>query len=123
MNVSLKRVYAPPAPGGGRHGDGMRILVDRLWPRGVRKADAHIDLWLRDIAPSPALRTWFGHDPEKWAEFRKRYRAELAEPPAQAALAELRALCRQGKVTLVFGARDEEHNHAVVLQRLLKRQA
>ncbi|HLU69484.1 MAG TPA: DUF488 domain-containing protein [Fibrobacteria bacterium] len=119
MNVSLKRVYAPPAPGGGRHGDGMRILVDRLWPRGVRKADAHIDLWLRDIAPSPALRTWFGHDPEKWAEFQKKYRAELKEPPAQAALAELRALCRQGKVTLVFGARDEEHNHAVVLQRLL----
>ena len=137
-HVFLKRAYDPYDPPASssssssassssgstsRHGDGTRVLVDRLWPRGVSKTKAHIDLWLRDIAPSTALRKWFGHDPDKWAEFQKKYRAELKEPPAQAALAELRALCRQGDITLVYGAHDEAHNQAVVLQRLLKRQA
>lgn len=119
MRVHLKRVYDPPAPGGGRGGDGTRILVDRLWPRGVTRAAARIDVWLRDIAPSTALRKWFDHDPDKWNDFRKKYRAEIADSPA---LRELCALCRNGKVTLIYAARDEKHNHAVVLQHLLQDQ-
>jgi len=113
MKVALKRAYEPPSPG-----DGTRVLVDRLWPRGVSKATARIDVWLKDVAPSTQLRKWFGHDPEKWAEFQQRYRAELKGSPA---LAELRKLARQGHVTLVYGAKDEDHNDAVVLAKLLRR--
>ena len=110
--VQLKRAYDPPTPR-----DGTRILVDRLWPRGVKKAKARIDIWLKDVAPSTTLRQWFGHDPARWSEFRRRYRAELKRQPE--ALARLRALARQGRVTLVFGARDARHNQAVVLKGLL----
>jgi len=111
-DVNLKRAYEPPSSR-----DGTRILVDRLWPRGVKKAKAHIDLWLRDVAPSAALRQWFGHDPARWSEFRRRYRGELKRQPE--ALAQLRALARQGRITLVFGARDERRNQAVVLKSVL----
>lgn len=110
--VQLKRAYDPPSPR-----DGTRILVDRLWPRGVKKAKARIDLWLKDAAPSTALRQWFGHDPARWNEFRRRYRAELKHQPE--AMAQLRTLARQGRITLVFGARDERRNQAVVLRSLL----
>lgn len=112
LRVQLKRAYERPSPR-----DGTRILVDRLWPRGVKKAKARIDLWLKDVAPSTALRQWFGHDPARWIEFRRRYRAEVKRQPE--ALARLRALARQGRVTLVFGARDERRNQAVVLKGLL----
>jgi uncharacterized protein YeaO (DUF488 family) len=110
--VKLKRAYVPASPD-----DGMRILVDRLWPRGVRKADAAIDRWLKEIAPSIALRRWFGHDPARWNEFVRRYKAELAEH--RDLLGELRDIARRNAVTLVFAARDEEHNEAVVLRDLL----
>ena len=115
MGISLKRAYEPPA-----ETDGMRVLVDRLWPRGVTKSRARIDLWLKDLAPSTELRKWFGHDPEKWPEFRKRYRAELKGNPA---LAELREQSRQRDITLVYAARDELHNDAVVLKQVLGRGA
>lgn len=115
MTVMLKRAYEPPAKA-----DGKRILVDRLWPRGVTKAKADIDLWLKEVAPSTELRQWFGHDPEKWAEFKKRYRAELKNSPA---LSELRSLAGQGNVTLVYAAHDESHNNAVVLKEILDRSA
>lgn len=110
--IRLKRVYDPPAPD-----DGRRVLVDRLWPRGLRRETARLDLWLKEVAPSTELRRWFGHDPARWPAFRSRYRAELA---ARAdALEELRALLRQGPVTLLFAARDGERNHAVVLREVL----
>lgn len=112
LRVQLKRAYERPSPR-----DGTRVLVDRLWPRGVRKAEAHIDLWLKDVAPSTALRQWFGHDPARWSEFRRRYRAEMKRHPD--ALARLRVLARQGRITLVFGARDARRNQAVVLKDLL----
>ncbi|WP_337186362.1 DUF488 family protein [Phenylobacterium sp.] len=102
----IKRAYDPPDPA-----DGVRVLVDRLWPRGLRKADSAIDLWLRDVAPTAALRRWFGHRPDRWAEFRKRYAAELAENPAVGTLRSLEA----HDVTLLYAARDEVHNHARVL--------
>ncbi len=111
-DVKLKRAYEPPAA----H-DGTRILVDRLWPRGVKKADAAIDEWIKDIAPSTALRKWFGHDPARWQEFRSRYAAEVHEHPEQ--LTKLRALARRGPITLVFSAHDEFHNDAVVLRDFL----
>jgi uncharacterized protein YeaO (DUF488 family) len=110
--VRLKRAYEPPA-----RGDGTRILVDRLWPRGVRKAGAAIDHWAETIAPSNTLRAWFGHDPGRWQEFRRRYVAELRGHPDE--LAELRTLARQGPITLVFAAHDEAHNNAVVLRDVL----
>ena len=113
MNVMLKRAYALPT-----ETDGQRILVDRLWPRGVAKAKAGIDLWLKDVAPSTELRKWFAHDPEKWAEFKTRYRAELK---GSAALAELKALARQGDITLIYGAKDQLNNEAVVLKQILDR--
>ncbi len=115
MHVRLKRAYDPPAAS-----DGTRILVDRLWPRGVARAGAAIDVWLKDVAPSSELRRWFGHEPAKWPEFRRRYLAELEGSPA---LAELRALARAGDVTLVYGARDTEHNDAVVLAQVLEGEA
>lgn len=111
MDIKLKRAYEAPAKS-----DGMRILVDRLWPRGLSKARAAIDHWLKEVAPSNELRQWFGHDPERWPEFQKRYRAELKDNPA---LAELRTLTRKGTVTLVYAAKDELHNQAVVLRQVL----
>lgn len=112
--LRLKRVYALPSPD-----DGVRVLVDRLWPRGLRKADASVHRWMRDIAPSTELRKWFGHDPERWPEFRTRYTRELYHQ--EALLDELRELARHKPVTLVFGAHDEEHNDAVVLREVLLR--
>jgi uncharacterized protein YeaO (DUF488 family) len=104
----LERVYAPRAAE-----DGTRVLVERLWPRGIRKEDPRIDTWLKEIAPTPALRAWFAHDPAKWTEFQRRYRAELAANPD--AVARLRALMAAGPVTLVYAARDEQRNSAQVL--------
>jgi uncharacterized protein YeaO (DUF488 family) len=104
----IKRVYEPP-----EKSDGQRVLVDRLWPRGLRKEDAALDGWEKDVAPSPELRKWFGHVPERFAEFSRRYRAELAHDGE--AVAHLRALARTGPVTLLYGAHDEEHNQARVL--------
>ena len=108
----LKRAYEPPD-----RADGTRILVDRLWPRGVSKAQARLDEWIKDVAPSAELRTWFGHDPERWDEFRRRYRAELAASPET--LKELRRRARGGRITLVYSARDEIHNDAVVLRNVI----
>jgi uncharacterized protein YeaO (DUF488 family) len=112
LDVRLKRAYLPPSPE-----DGVRVLVDRLWPRGVRKSDAAIDRWLKEVAPSTELRRWFGHDPSRWEEFRRRYRAELSRDTAL--LNELRAIARKGRLTLVYAARDELHNEAVVLRDVL----
>lgn len=112
MDVKIKRVYEKPAAS-----DGKRILVDRLWPRGLSKEDAKIDVWLKDVAPSAALRKWFGHDPEKWDEFRKRYRTEIREN--KDAFDELKRAATDN-ATLVYGAKDTEHNNAVVLQECLK---
>ena len=113
MTINLKRVYENPTPA-----DGTRILVDRLWPRGLTKEKAGIDVWLKKIAPSTALRKWFGHDPAKWAEFQKRYHEELKKNPAQVSL--LKEQAKKGAITLVFGAKDEAHNEALVLQELLR---
>jgi uncharacterized protein YeaO (DUF488 family) len=112
MAFRIKRVYEPASPE-----DGERILVDRLWPRGLKKAQARIDRWMKEVAPSAALRTWFGHEPERFAEFRRRYAAEMAGNPA---LAELRKLGRGRVVTLLYGARDPEQNQAAVLLDLLR---
>ena len=111
-NLKLKRAYEPAD-----ESDGVRILVDRLWPRGVSKTRARLDLWMKDIAPSAELRTWFGHDPARWDEFQGRYMTELRNDPTQ--IHELRTLARSGPVTLVYSARDERHNDAVVLRALL----
>ncbi len=111
-NVRLKRAYEPPASE-----DGARILIDRLWPRGMTKKAAAIDEWFKDIAPSTALRQWFGHDPARWQEFRRRYAGEVHQNPEH--LGKLRARARQGPITLVFSAHDEVHNDAVVLRDLL----
>jgi uncharacterized protein YeaO (DUF488 family) len=111
--LRIKRVYVESS-----EDDGRRILVDRLWPRGLTKEKAKVDLWLKDIAPSNELRKWFGHDPQRWPEFKRRYAEELralGEP-----LALLRQEAKQGTVTLLYGARDEEHNEAVVLLELLQ---
>jgi uncharacterized protein YeaO (DUF488 family) len=115
-DIKLKRVYEPACGA-----DGTRILVDRLWPRGLRKEDAAIDRWFKDLAPTTALRQWFDHDVGRWTEFRKRYRAELAEQPQ--ALADLRNLARMVPITLLFGAHDGTHNNAVVLRELLGKRA
>lgn len=109
--VRTKRAYEPAAAS-----DGYRVLVDRLWPRGVKKEALRVDLWAKDVAPSPSLRRWFGHDPGRFREFSERYRAELRADPARALLAELVRRAGRGPVTLVYGARDEEHNGAVVLR-------
>lgn len=105
MAIFIKRVYEPAIKS-----DGKRILVDRIWPRGLAKVEAKVDLWLKEVAPSTELRKWFGHDPEKWADFQKKYKAELKGNPV---LAELKAVAKSGTVTLVFAAKDEDHNHAV----------
>lgn len=111
-DVQLKRAYQPAAAV-----DGTRILIDRLWPRGVSKVKAAVDLWLKEIAPSTELRQWFGHDPARWQEFRNRYAREVHANGE--ALAQLRALARQGPVTLVYSAHDQLHNDAVVLRDIL----
>ena len=111
--VQLKRAYESPS-----RSDGQRILVERLWPRGVTKARAAVDLWLKDVAPSPELRKWFGHDPAKWKQFERRYWRELKEHTE--AVDVLRRKAKQGTVTLVYSARDEQHNAAVALKAFLE---
>ncbi|TGP22818.1 MULTISPECIES: DUF488 domain-containing protein [unclassified Mesorhizobium] len=116
FDIAVKRVYEAPAKA-----DGQRVLVDRIWPRGVAKEDAALALWLKDIAPTDELRKWFGHEPERWPEFRKRYWAEL--DANKEAVAELRDVLREGKVTLLYGAHDEAHNNAVALAGYLRARA
>ncbi len=111
MSISLKRIYEPATTL-----DGVRVLVDRLWPRGVTKAKANIDLWVKDLAPTTELRKWFGHDPEKWSEFQIKYSAELK---GNSGLSEIRALSARENVTLVYAAKDELHAHALVLKQVL----
>lgn len=115
-SVRLKRAYEAPGAG-----DGYRVLVDRLWPRGARKEALAIDAWMKDVAPSDELRRWFGHDEERWEEFAARYREELRHPPASEHVDELVARAARGTVTLVYGAKDEQHNQAVVLQGVIGR--
>jgi uncharacterized protein YeaO (DUF488 family) len=112
--IQLKRAYEKPS-----RRDGTRVLVERLWPRGLTRARAAVDVWLKEIAPSPALRTWFGHDPAKWTRFRSRYWKELRAQPI--AVEQLRRRVRRGPVTLVYAARDEERNGAVALRQFLSR--
>jgi uncharacterized protein YeaO (DUF488 family) len=114
MKAKIKRVYEEPD-----RKDGKRILVDRLWPRGLTKAQAKVDLWLKEIAPSTALRKWFGHEPSKWEEFKNRYSGELEKNREQVSL--LAREISAGKVTLVYGAKDHERNGAVVLKGFLER--
>jgi uncharacterized protein YeaO (DUF488 family) len=111
--ISVKRIYEPA-----EKADGYRVLVDRLWPRGLTKAEARFEEWLKDLAPTPALRRWYGHEVEKWPEFVRRYRRELAAQDEH--LDRLAALGRKRRVTLLFAARDEEHNSAIVLRDTLK---
>ena len=111
--IKLKRVYERPSPE-----DGLRVLVDRLWPRGLTKERAAVDEWAKDVAPSTELRKWFGHDPAKWKQFQIRYRKELR---GKDALQSLKQKCEKQTVTLLYGARDEEHNEALVLKKVLER--
>lgn len=111
-HLRLKRVYEPAAPE-----DGVRVLIDRLWPRGLTKEKAAVDHWMKDVAPSSELRKWFGHDPDRWTEFQHRYMEELRQHVAL--LDQIRNLTSEGMVTLLFGAHDEEHNDAVVLREVL----
>jgi uncharacterized protein YeaO (DUF488 family) len=113
MSFQIKRIYDTTLPT-----DGIRVLVDRLWPRGVKKTQAHLDHWMKDIAPSPPLRLWFNHEPERFKEFGRRYVRELKGNPG---IDELRRLGRSRRVTLLYGARDPEVNHALVLQSILRR--
>ncbi len=115
MTIIIKRVYEPPAAG-----DGLRVLVDRLWPRGLAKEAAAVKHWLRDLAPSNELRQWYHANREAWPLFRKRYLKELVSPKAAAAVEKLYALAEKQKVTLLYGSKDEEHNNAVVLKELLE---
>jgi uncharacterized protein YeaO (DUF488 family) len=115
MRILVQRVYDSLSISTGK-----RILVDRVWPRGIKKQTLHLDLWLRDLAPSTALRKWFGHDPKRWEEFQRRYRAELRTPEQQGRLRELITLARHGPVTLLYSARDEDHNQALALRRVLE---
>lgn len=112
MDIRVKRVYEAPSPE-----DGTRILVDRLWPRGLTKEKAHVDLWLKELAPSTALRKWFNHEPEKWAEFKHRYQHELRQQPA--VLEHLLTLAGTQPVTLLFGSKEEQFNDAVALKEFL----
>jgi uncharacterized protein YeaO (DUF488 family) len=114
LPIKIKRVYEESSDK-----DGTRILVDRLWPRGLTKDKAKVDLWLKEIAPSTELRKWFGHDPHKWTEFKTRYRAELKQNQEQLSI--LQEEVRKGTATLVYSAKDEEHNNAIVLQQLLEK--
>jgi uncharacterized protein YeaO (DUF488 family) len=112
--INIKRAYEKPA-----NEDGWRVLVDRLWPRGMTKQAAQVDVWMKDVAPSDALRKWFGHEPEKWDEFQKKYRSELAKK--KELVVELRKMAKEHRtLTLLFGARDEKHNQAVVLADVLR---
>lgn len=113
QHIVIKRVYEAAAKS-----DGFRVLVDRIWPRGVSKEAAEVDEWAKELAPSPLLRKWFGHDPERWAEFQKKYRAELGENDAVAGF--LEAHKGRKKITLIYAAKDEAHNHALVLQHYLE---
>jgi uncharacterized protein YeaO (DUF488 family) len=113
MAIRLRRAYEAPSAS-----DGYRVLVDRVWPRGVKKDEARIDAWLREVAPSTELRKWFGHDPDKWNEFKSRYFAELENH--REALNDLLRRVREGRVTLVFGAKNETHNNAVALKEYLE---
>jgi uncharacterized protein YeaO (DUF488 family) len=113
--IKLKRIYDEP-----ERSDGKRVLVDRLWPRGVSKEKAHIDEWLREIAPSNELRHWYGHKPERWEEFRKRYRAELSRAPWKELVEGLRKEGKRTTVTLLFASRQSEHSNAVVLKEFLE---
>ncbi len=110
--IQIKRVYDKPGKD-----DGRRILVDRLWPRGVKKEDAKIDGWMKEIAPGDELRKWFSHDPGKWLEFKKRYKEELKGKPEL--VKQLRLESKRGKVTLLYAAKDTEHNNAAVLKEIL----
>lgn len=112
--VQVKRVYEPAEPE-----DGDRVLVDRLWPRGLKKEDARIDVWLRDLAPSDSLRRWYGHQLERWAEFERRYRGELSSPVAKALLQQLIGRVRARRLTLLCAAKDPAHSNAEVLRRVL----
>jgi len=114
MKIRIKRVYENPSKE-----DGMRILVDRLWPRGLTRENANIDLWLKNIAPTTELRKWFDHDPNKWEEFKKRYQVELEKNKDEVSI--LKKQHREKVVTLVYGAKDEEHNEALVLKEWLNR--
>jgi uncharacterized protein YeaO (DUF488 family) len=110
--LKIKRVYESVSAE-----DGKRVLIDRLWPRGLKKEEAHVDEWLKNLAPSTEFRKWFGHDPAKWAEFKKRYRKELADKPDL--IKRIKAEIKKGTVTLVFSAKDEEHSNASFLKELL----
>jgi uncharacterized protein YeaO (DUF488 family) len=112
MKITIKRVYEPA-----EKKDGTRILIDRLWPRGLSKKKARVDLWLKDIAPTTILRKWFGHDPKKWLEFKKRYLRELRKN--KQSLLDLKATLKKGKATLVYGAKDTKHNNAIVLKTFI----
>ncbi|HZS01149.1 MAG TPA: DUF488 family protein [Chloroflexota bacterium] len=114
MPVQIRRAYEPPTAT-----DGYRVLIDRVWPRGITKEEARLDEWARDLAVPTDLRRWFGHDPAKWDEFRRRYRAMLLAPERRGALDALAERARHGTVTIVYGARDEQHNNAVVLAEVL----
>ncbi len=117
FTIQLKRAYEKPA-----RGDGFRVLVDRLWPRGVKKDDLHLSTWAKMLAPSTELRKWFDHDPKKWAEFRKRYRSELTQSHAARVIADLLTAADGAKtITLIYGAKDAEHNEAIVLRSLFER--
>jgi uncharacterized protein YeaO (DUF488 family) len=119
MEVLLKRAYEEPAST-----DGFRVLVDRLWPRGKKKADLRLDAWVKDIAPSTELRKWFQHDPKRWPEFCKRYKAELKSPKLQKKIADtLQSAKKHSTITLIYAAKDTKHNEAVVLQAIFKRRA
>jgi len=114
MAVKIKRAYEPPD-----ESDGARILVDRLWPRGLTKEKASIDLWLKEIAPSTELRKWYAHDPAKWKSFRRRYETEISHKEDLVKI--LKQKAREGTITLIYGARDEKHNEALILKQLLEK--
>ena len=119
MKIVLKRAYEEPD-----NADGYRVLVDRLWPRGKKKTDLRLDIWAKDLSPSTELRKWFGHDPERWLEFYKRYKVELAAPEKKNAIAQVvNAAHKHSTMTLIYGAMDTEHNEAVVLLPFFKRSA
>ncbi|EMG38517.1 hypothetical protein PCS_00145 [Desulfocurvibacter africanus PCS] len=113
--LKLKRIHDQPGPD-----DGKRYLVDRVWPRGVRKADAHLDEWLKALAPSTELRKWFNHDPARWEDFQARYCLELEAPELRALLDRLASEAETGSVTLLYGAKDEQRNQAVVIRRVVE---
>jgi len=116
MKVAIRRVYDEP-----EKDEGLRVLVDRLWPRGVRKNDLQYDLWEKDIAPTPALRKWFGHAPERWEAFHEKYRKELEEPPVRERLQAIVKEAGKRKITLLYGARDPQHNHALILADVIRK--